>query len=144
MYDHGAFTLCCFLPDHLYKLEDTFGSVGRGDTVIWPGSVVKMHHVLHLISLMREAEQQHVHRSFNSAVTLSQTEGFLLFCGGFFSFFFPPKYNLSKKSNKKVAKNLHAICLKRGGGIRPSLSKGHELLFLGLRFVFCFPPLMVV
>lgn len=42
------------------------------------------------------------------------------------------------KSGKKVAKNLHDIWLKGGRGIRPPLTKAHELLFLGLGFVFFF------
>lgn len=78
VYDHGAFTLYWLLPDHLHELQDAFGGVGCGDTMVWPGSVVKMHHVLHLISLVGKAEQQCVHRGFSSAVTFSQTEVLLL------------------------------------------------------------------
>lgn len=97
MYDHGAFSLCWFLPDHLHKLEDALGSVGCGDAVVWPGSVVKMHHILHLISLMGEAGQQRFHRASTVKITLTHTHGFLSFCG----FHFYPTCSLKKRSQPK-------------------------------------------
>lgn len=51
VHDHGTFALCCLLSDDMDKLQDAFRSVCRGHSVVRPRSVVKMHHILHLVSL---------------------------------------------------------------------------------------------
>lgn len=104
VYDHGAFTLYWLLPDHLHELQDAFGGIGCGDTMVWPGSVVKMHHVLHLISLVGKAEQQRVHRGFSSAVTFSQTEVLLLLF-----FFFPDPQTTKDSKMIKSAKRVQTL-----------------------------------
>ena len=51
MHDHGAFALHSLLSDLVYKLQDAFCSIGCGHPVIRPCGVVKMNHILHLVSL---------------------------------------------------------------------------------------------
>lgn len=72
--------------------------------MVWPGSVVKMHHVLHLISLVGKAEQQRVHRGFSSAVTFSQTEVLLLLF-----FFFPDPQTTKDSKIIKSAKRVQTL-----------------------------------
>lgn len=51
VHDHGASALGSLLSHHVYELQDAFCSIGCGHPVIRPRSVVKMRHVLHLVSL---------------------------------------------------------------------------------------------
>lgn len=51
VHGHGASALCSLLSDLVYKLQDAFRSVGCGHPVIGPRGVVKMGHILHLVSL---------------------------------------------------------------------------------------------
>lgn len=49
--DHGPFALGGLLSDRVYKLQDALCGICWRHTMIRPGCVVKMHHILRLVSL---------------------------------------------------------------------------------------------
>lgn len=105
--------------------------------MVWPGSVVKMHHILHLISLMGEGGQQHFHRASTVKITLTHTQGFLSFCG----FHFYPTRSLKKRSQPKKWQRTNRLFDYQVGGISGHhYQMGMNFLFLCLGFAFCFCP----
>lgn len=60
MDDHGSFALGGLLPDSVHELQDALGSVCWRHAVVGPGRVVKVHHILGLVSLWGGDAEEHV------------------------------------------------------------------------------------
>lgn len=85
MDDHGPFALGGLLANHVHKLQDAFGSICWRHTMIGPGCVVKMHHILCLVSLRGRHAKDH---GLDTSPTLSMARDTIEDWGGATSHYF--------------------------------------------------------